>query len=113
MRNQKAIVTLAIGEKYYTSWKTFCEPNWKPYAERYGFDLVCLESPLDTSERARSRSGKFCPEIEPRFSALCCANLYDKDKPKIEILPVDVSDATLFIRRGGSTADGRLPRCHK
>jgi|SRR5271165_3234862 len=56
MKNQKAIVTLAIGERYYATWKRFCEPNWKQYADRYGFDLVCLERPLDTSERARARS---------------------------------------------------------
>jgi hypothetical protein len=56
MKNQKAIVTLAIGEKYHTPWKKYCEPNWRRYADRYGFDLICLESPLDTSERARMRS---------------------------------------------------------
>jgi hypothetical protein len=56
MKNKKAIVTIAIGEKYYASWKKFCEPNWKQYADRYGFDLVCLERPLDTSKRAGTRS---------------------------------------------------------
>jgi hypothetical protein len=56
MKNQKAIVTIAIGEKYYANWKNFCEPNWKQYADRYGFDLVCLDQPLDTAERARGRS---------------------------------------------------------
>src|SRR6516225_10212655 len=55
MKNQKAIATIAIGEKYYSNWKKFCEPNWKQYADRYGFDLVCLQQPLDTSERARRR----------------------------------------------------------
>ena len=56
MKRQKAIVTIAIGEKYHRNWKTFCEPNWKQYADRYGFDLVSLERPLDVSERARARS---------------------------------------------------------
>jgi hypothetical protein len=56
MKNKKAIVTLAVGGKYHANWKKFCEPNWKQYADRYGFDLVCLESPLDTSERAQARS---------------------------------------------------------
>jgi hypothetical protein len=56
MKNQKAIVTIAIGEKYFTSWKKFCEPNWKRYADRWGFDLFCLERPLDTSKRAGTRS---------------------------------------------------------
>ena len=56
MKNQKAIVTIAIGGTYYASWKKFCEPGWKQSADTYGFDLVCLESPLDTSERASARS---------------------------------------------------------
>ena len=56
MKNTKAIVTIAIGEKYYANWKKFCEPNWKQYGDKYGFDLICLERPLDTSERARARS---------------------------------------------------------
>jgi hypothetical protein len=56
MKNQKAIATIAIGDRYYPAWKKFCEPNWKQYADRYGFDLVCLDRPLDTSERARTRS---------------------------------------------------------
>jgi len=56
MKNQKAIVTIAIGQNYYANWKKFCEPNWRQYGERYGFDLICLERPLDTSERARMRS---------------------------------------------------------
>ena len=28
MKNQKAIVTFAIGEKYYTNWENFCKPNY-------------------------------------------------------------------------------------
>jgi len=56
MKNQKAIVTIAIGETYYARWKEFCEPNWKQYADKYKFDLICIEQPLDSSERARNRS---------------------------------------------------------
>ena len=56
MKNSKAIATIAIGEKYYNNWKKFCQPNWKQYGDKYGFDLFCLERPLDTSERARARS---------------------------------------------------------
>ena len=56
MQNSKAIVTLAIGEPYYGHWKRFCENNWKTYAQKYGYDLVCLHRPLDESQRAQSRS---------------------------------------------------------
>jgi hypothetical protein len=59
MKNQKAMVTIAIGGSYDANWKKFCEPNWKQYADKYGFDVICLETPLDTSERARLRSASW------------------------------------------------------
>lgn len=53
--NAQAIVTLALGD-YAGMWRRFCEPNWKQYAEKHGFDLICLEQPLDASIRAQNRS---------------------------------------------------------
>jgi len=55
-KHDKVIVTLAIGDQYLRPWKETCEPNWRQYADRHGFDLVCFAEPLDTSERARKRS---------------------------------------------------------
>jgi hypothetical protein len=51
-----AIVTLAVGESHLSAWRRFCEPGWREYARRQGFQLICLEQPLDTSERATARS---------------------------------------------------------
>ena len=56
MKNQKAIVTIAIGEMYVECWKKYCQPNWQAYAHKYGYDLICLEHPLDLSSRAKLRS---------------------------------------------------------
>jgi hypothetical protein len=56
MKNQKAIVTIAIGEKYVGNWKRYCQTNWQAYAHKYGYDLICLEQPLDLSSRAKLRS---------------------------------------------------------
>jgi hypothetical protein len=56
MKGQKAIVTIAIGEKYVMSWKKYCQPNWQAYAHKYGYDLICRERPLDSSSRANLRS---------------------------------------------------------
>ena len=56
MKNQKAIVTIAIGEMYLECWKKYCQPNWQAYAHKYGYDLICLEHPLDLSSRAKLRS---------------------------------------------------------
>lgn len=56
MGNAKAIVTLTIGDRYESRWKQLCEPGWKKYADDYGYDLYCLNTPLDDSERAQRRS---------------------------------------------------------
>src|SRR5262249_25014656 len=51
-----AIVTLAIGEAQRRLWREECRANWARYAQRCGFDLIAIEQPLDSSERARNRS---------------------------------------------------------
>jgi hypothetical protein len=54
--NRRAIVTLAVGYGFAERWHSVAEPHWLRYCDRHGYDLICLEEPLDTSERARSRS---------------------------------------------------------
>jgi len=56
MANTKALVTLAIGKKYLKNWQSLCQDNWQRYADRHGYDLICFEEHLDTSERAQKRS---------------------------------------------------------
>jgi hypothetical protein len=56
MKNQKAIVTIAIGKRYVECWKKYCQPNWQAYAHKYEYDLICLEHSLDLSSRAKLRS---------------------------------------------------------
>ena len=56
MTNSKAIVTLAIGKRYLENWQDFCGANWQKYADRHGYDIICIEKPLDDSERAQKRS---------------------------------------------------------
>lgn len=56
MTNQQAIVTLAISSAHRTRWHRHCAANWLRYAEQHGYDVICLERPLDTSARAQRRS---------------------------------------------------------
>lgn len=56
MKHKKLIVTIAIGEKYFRTWKKSCEKNWQQYADQHGYDLLCIDRPLDTSTRAQQRS---------------------------------------------------------
>lgn len=56
MPHSKALVTLAIGQSYLDKWQTLCQPNWQKYAERHGYDIICIDVPLDESDRAKSRS---------------------------------------------------------
>jgi hypothetical protein len=70
MKNAKAIVTLTIGEKYLRSWKEDCEANWQEYATKHGYDLICVDQPLDTSDRANKRSPAWqkCLVLSQEFS---------------------------------------------
>jgi hypothetical protein len=54
--NKKALVTLAIGDRYIENWKRYCEPGWSRYATAYGFDIICITAPLDLTPRASARS---------------------------------------------------------
>ena len=53
---KKAIVTLAIGRSYSERFDELCLKNWTGYAERHAFDLVVIKEPLDSTERAKTRS---------------------------------------------------------
>jgi hypothetical protein len=56
MGHSKAIVTIAMGEQYLATWRRVCEANWHAYAQKHGYDIICIDTPLDSSERARQRS---------------------------------------------------------
>jgi hypothetical protein len=56
MSGRTALVTLAVGDEFAERWHRLCEPNWRGYADRHGYDVICLEDPLDDSRRARDRS---------------------------------------------------------
>ncbi|PWT74318.1 MAG: hypothetical protein C5B60_06910, partial [Chloroflexi bacterium] len=56
MSFSRALVTLAIGKKYAAFWHKVAEPSWRWYAQKYDFDLICIEHPLDISRRAQDRS---------------------------------------------------------
>jgi hypothetical protein len=54
--NERAIVTLTVGDDWSDRWRRLCEENWSAYAERHGYDLIRIHEPLDPSDRARARS---------------------------------------------------------
>jgi len=51
-----AIVTIAIGAAYSARWQAVCKPGWTRYAERHGFELIVIDTPLDQTPRAAARS---------------------------------------------------------
>jgi hypothetical protein len=48
-RNDKAIVTIAIGDAYLRAFQESALPGWRVYAEKYGYDIVVLTEPLDAN----------------------------------------------------------------
>lgn len=99
MSGRRAIVTMAVGQGYAERWRRLCEPNWRAYAERHGLDLICIERPLDDSERAAARSPSwqkllvceqpFAAEYE-RIAWVDADILFGRDAPDLfEGVPAD------------------------
>jgi hypothetical protein len=51
-----AIVTIAIGAAYSARFRAHCEGGWLRYADRHGFQVIVIETPLDQTPRAAARS---------------------------------------------------------
>ena len=51
MSNDKALVTLLLGESYQAIWERHVRRGWQAYAERHGYDLIVLTEPLVDSDR--------------------------------------------------------------
>jgi len=45
-----AIVTIAIGKKYYDSWEHYALPLWKQYCEKYNLSLFVIDQELISKE---------------------------------------------------------------
>ena len=53
---KKALVTLAIGERYLANFKRYCHESWSKYAKQHNLDVVVIDRPIDDSPRAQSRN---------------------------------------------------------
>ncbi|MCB2103005.1 MAG: hypothetical protein KDE22_19170, partial [Rhodobacterales bacterium] len=47
MARRKALVTLAIGERYVADFVRDARAGWQAYADRHGYDLYVLTEPID------------------------------------------------------------------
>ncbi|GAA4309263.1 hypothetical protein GCM10023149_03490 [Mucilaginibacter gynuensis] len=54
--NKTALVTIVCGDTYQEKWNRYCKKSWVDYAKKYNYDLVVFDTPLDESDRAKSRS---------------------------------------------------------
>jgi hypothetical protein len=54
--HKKALVTLAVGERYEQMFNRYCQKSWKSYCHKYAYDLIVITHPLDQSRRALERS---------------------------------------------------------
>src|SRR5215831_2772687 len=70
MNHSAALVTIAIGDDYFDAWKKYSEPTWRRYADKYHYDIICIEKPLDISDRAQKRSPAWqkCLVLSQNFS---------------------------------------------
>ncbi len=49
-------MTLVMGERYGSLWRTFARDSWLAYADRHRLDVIAIDRPIDDSPRARKRS---------------------------------------------------------
>ena len=70
--NDKAIVTLLIGDAVRGLWTEHMEKGWRQYAAKHGYDIVLIDAYLDTGPLAKARSPHWqkClvlqhPEVKP------------------------------------------------
>lgn len=54
--SRKALVTLALGDRYQRMFDSYCRATWQAYCDRHGYDLIVLDKSLDTSTRSLNRS---------------------------------------------------------
>jgi hypothetical protein len=54
--HKHAIVTIILGDHYIATWLRLCRLSWARYAAAFGYDLIVIAHPLDTSSRAQARS---------------------------------------------------------
>lgn len=54
--NDKALVTLLIGDTVRNLWTMHMEKGWRLYAAKHGYDVILIDDYIDTSPRARARS---------------------------------------------------------
>lgn len=52
----KAIATVVIGDRYVNDWNACFRPSWEKYAAKYGYKIVAITDPIDSSRRAFKRS---------------------------------------------------------
>jgi hypothetical protein len=124
MANTKAIVTLAVGERYLQAWKRDCEPNWRQYAAKHGYDLLCISEPLDTSERAQKRMPSWqkllilSQDFSPRYERIVWVDSdilinYRLAPSIVDGVPADkvgAAEMFCFSKAAGATAQQSLKR---
>ncbi len=54
--HRNAIVTMVIGDIFIGLWVELCQKEWVKYAIRHGFDIILINTILDHSSLAASRS---------------------------------------------------------
>jgi hypothetical protein len=54
--NDRAIVTLAIGDSYVANFMRHTRPTWERYCRKHGYDLILLTEPIDPKRDATRKS---------------------------------------------------------
>lgn len=111
----RALVTMAVGDRYLCCWQQVARPTWTAYADRHGIDIVVIRAPVDASARAAARSVAWQKCLVPaqpwamRYRRLCWVDadiLINPDSPDIFN---DVPDGQI----GATSVHDQLSRSEK
>ena len=99
-----AIGTIIIGDRYRDFWQRFCEPSWRPYAQRHGYDVVVIDQPIQADCGKRSLHWQKLLLLEaPQFKDFDRVVWLDSDilinpaaPPVVEGVPMDKIGVTLY-----------------
>ena len=54
--HRNALVTICIGDEYWSLWRDLCQTDWRAYCDKVKLDLIVVKQHLDLSDRAKRRS---------------------------------------------------------
>ena len=88
-KNNNYLITIAIGEKYYESWKKYCCSTWVEYCKKHSLGLIVF------TDHLISKKNKFWKK--PTWQKFLIGSFVKKSLHKLEIKNICYLDTDILI----------------